>query len=70
MDVSTNPKHNQLIAALPRDQWQRWRPHMEHVKFRLGHVLYEAGDTLSHVYFRLQPSSRCCMSCAMANPPK
>jgi CRP-like cAMP-binding protein len=51
MDVSTNPKHNQLIAALPRDQWQRWRPHMEHVKFRLGHVLYEAGDTLSHVYF-------------------
>jgi CRP-like cAMP-binding protein len=51
MKVSTNPKHNLLIAALPHDQWQRWLPHLEHVQLHLGQVLYEAGDTLSHVYF-------------------
>jgi len=27
-----------------------------------GEVLYEAGATLSHVYFQRRPSSRCCMS--------
>jgi CRP-like cAMP-binding protein len=51
MDVSKDPKRNQLIAALPHDQWLRWLPHLEHVELRLGQVLYEAGDTLSHVYF-------------------
>jgi CRP-like cAMP-binding protein len=51
MDVSTNPKHNLLIAALPPDQWLRWQPHLEHVDLRVGQILYEAGDTLSHVYF-------------------
>jgi len=51
MSVSTNPKHNHLMAALPHDQWQRWEPHLEHVELQLGQVLYEAGSTLSHVYF-------------------
>jgi CRP-like cAMP-binding protein len=51
MSVSTNPKHNHLIAALPHDQWQRWESHLEHVELPLGQVLYEAGSTLSHVYF-------------------
>src|SRR5450631_435654 len=30
---------------------QRWLPHLKNVELRLGQVLYEAGDTLSHVYF-------------------
>src|SRR5476651_1964629 len=51
MDASTDLRHNQLLAALPHDQWQRWMPHLEHVDMPLGHVLYESGDTLSHVYF-------------------
>jgi CRP-like cAMP-binding protein len=51
IDSSTNPKHNHLLAALPHDQWQRWLPNLEHVDLPLGHVLYEAGSTLSHVYF-------------------
>jgi CRP-like cAMP-binding protein len=51
MSVSTNPKHNHLIAALPHDQWQRWESHLEHVELPLGQVLYEAGSTLGHVYF-------------------
>src|ERR1700733_4556633 len=50
-DVSTDPRHNHLLAALPHDQWQRWLPNLEHVEMPLGQVLYEAGSTLSHVYF-------------------
>src|ERR1700683_2773024 len=50
-DASTNPRHNQLLAALPQDQWQRWLPLLEHVKMPLGQVLYDPGSTLSHVYF-------------------
>ena len=51
IDPSKNPKHNQLLAALPLDQWDRWRPNLEHIELPLGQVLYEAGGTLSHVYF-------------------
>lgn len=50
-DTSTNPRHNQLLAALPRNQWQRWLPHLEYVDLPLGQVLYETGSPLSHVYF-------------------
>jgi CRP-like cAMP-binding protein len=50
-DMSTHPRHNHLLAALPPDEWQRWRPHLEHVEMPLGQVLYEPGNTLSHVYF-------------------
>jgi CRP-like cAMP-binding protein len=51
LNASANPRHNQLLAALPREQWQRWLPHLEYVDMPLGQVLYEPGDTLSHVYF-------------------
>src|ERR1700679_1967741 len=51
MNASTNPRHNQLLAALPDDQWQRWVSHLEYVDMPLGQVLYEPGDTLRHVYF-------------------
>jgi CRP-like cAMP-binding protein len=51
IDASINPKHNHLLASLPHDQWQRCLPHLEQVDLPLGHVLYEAGSTLSHVYF-------------------
>lgn len=42
---------NQLLAALPADEWDRWLPCLEHVEMPLGSVLYEPGQTLSHVYF-------------------
>jgi CRP-like cAMP-binding protein len=51
MDASTNPRHNQLLAALPAEPWQRWLPHLEHIDMPLAQVLYEPGGTLSHVYF-------------------
>jgi CRP-like cAMP-binding protein len=51
MITSPDPRENQLLAALPEVELQRWRPHLEYVEMRLGEVLYEAGSTLSHVYF-------------------
>jgi CRP-like cAMP-binding protein len=49
--VSAGPTENHLLAALPDAEWQRWLPHLERVEMPLGQVLYEAGGTLSHVYF-------------------
>ena len=42
---------NQLLAALPDAEWQRWLPELQSVEMPLGQVLYESGNTLSHVYF-------------------
>lgn len=51
MVLSPDPKQNQLLAALPGAEWQRWLPQLEWVELPLGQVLYEPGRTLSHVYF-------------------
>ncbi len=48
---AADPRRNQLLAALPDADWQRWQPLLERVDLPLGHVLYESGVTLSHVYF-------------------
>jgi hypothetical protein len=50
-DASHDPRQNRLLAALPHDQWERWRSQLEYVDMPLGQVLYEPGGTLSHVYF-------------------
>ncbi len=42
---------NHLLAALPDAEWLRWLPKLESVDMPLGEVLYESGNTLSHVYF-------------------
>ncbi len=42
---------NHLLAALPDAEWQRWLPEVESIDMPLGQVLYESGNTLSHVYF-------------------
>ena len=47
----TTPKQNHLLAALPASDLGRWLPQLEWVEMPLGHVLYESGKTLSHVYF-------------------
>ena len=51
MAASHDPKTNQLLAALPDADWQRWLPQLERVELPLGQVLYEAGTTLEHAYF-------------------
>ena len=47
----THPRQNHLLASLPEDVFGRWLPWLEPVDLPLGLVLYEAGSTLSHVYF-------------------
>jgi len=51
MPVTQDPKQNQLLAALPPVEWERWLPDLELVEMPLGQVLYESGRTLTHVYF-------------------
>jgi CRP-like cAMP-binding protein len=42
---------NHLIAALPDDEWQRWKPLLELVQMPLGQVLYESGRKMNYVFF-------------------
>ena len=49
--ISSDPRKNHLLGALPGPVWDRWQPQLETVDLPLGQVLYESGATLSHVYF-------------------
>src|SRR6202171_6290582 len=51
MPISPDPRGNHLLAALPATEWDRWFPQLELCDMPLGQVLYESGNTLSHVYF-------------------
>ena len=51
MALAPDHQLNRLLAALPPPDLRRWLPQMESVEMPLGHVLYESGRTLSHVYF-------------------
>ena len=51
MTQATDPKSNQLLAALQETDWQRLQPYLEPVEMPLGQVLYESGRPMSHVYF-------------------
>jgi CRP-like cAMP-binding protein len=45
------PEQNHLFLALPEEARERVFPHLELVQMPLGHVLYESGTALQHVYF-------------------
>ena len=45
------PIRNQLLAALPREEYARLLPHVESVPLPFMGVLYEGGETIKHVYF-------------------
>jgi CRP-like cAMP-binding protein len=49
--TAPDPKQNHLLAALSASVLQRWLPHLEWVEMPLGGVLFESGETSSHVYF-------------------
>ncbi|RZI60311.1 MAG: Crp/Fnr family transcriptional regulator [Pseudomonas sp.] len=51
MVSSSEAKKNDLLAALPDAELERWLPQIEAIDLPLGHVLYESGETMSHVYF-------------------
>ncbi|HET7552730.1 MAG TPA: Crp/Fnr family transcriptional regulator [Gemmatimonadaceae bacterium] len=46
-----DPLQNHLLAALPREELQRWLPQLKQVAMPLGMVLHEPGATQSHAYF-------------------
>jgi len=49
--IAIKPSENQLLAALSAAELKRLRPHLEPVPMPLGHVVYESGRLLDHVYF-------------------
>jgi CRP-like cAMP-binding protein len=51
MATRPDPRKNHLLAALPAGEWVRWLPALEPVEMPLGHVLYESGVAMTHVYF-------------------
>jgi CRP-like cAMP-binding protein len=48
---TSDPTTNRLLAALPRDEYERILPHLGHVSFKLGEVVYESGGQMEHIYF-------------------
>jgi CRP-like cAMP-binding protein len=46
-----SPEQNHLLQVLPEDVRNRVFPQLELVTLPLGHVLYESGIALHHVYF-------------------
>lgn len=46
-----DPRHNQLLASLPKAEWDRWQSALEPVELPLGQVLCESGRTPVYVYF-------------------
>jgi CRP-like cAMP-binding protein len=51
MAMHLDPRKNQLLAALPEADLQRWLPNLEWVDLPLGHVVGESGVDLRHAYF-------------------
>ena len=45
------PTKNRLLAMLPREEYGRILPHLGHVSFSLGQVVYESGGRMDHIYF-------------------
>ncbi|MEO7938701.1 MAG: Crp/Fnr family transcriptional regulator [Burkholderiaceae bacterium] len=48
---ASDPFSNQLLAALPAFDWQRWQAHIEEVELPVGQVLAEPGRPMAHAYF-------------------
>jgi len=46
-----NPIQNQLLSSLSPEEFARLLPNLERVELALGHVIYESGGQLHHVYF-------------------
>jgi CRP-like cAMP-binding protein len=51
VSIPSDPRDNQLLAALPAPEYQRWLPALQPVTLRLGQVIYESGVTLDAVVF-------------------
>ena len=45
------PAVNRLLAALPRDEYQRLLPELEQITLPFAEVIYKPGEPIRHVYF-------------------
>ena len=54
MSLVPSPTQNQLLAALPPEDYQRLLPQLELVDLPLGTPLYESGGHLQHVFFPIE----------------
>jgi CRP-like cAMP-binding protein len=50
-ESTVEPTGNRLLAKVPQEELERLRPHLGHVSFALGEVIYESGGRQSHIYF-------------------
>ncbi len=48
---ASTPRQNQVLAALPAEDFARLRPHLELVPLPLGWAIYESGTEQSYEYF-------------------
>jgi CRP-like cAMP-binding protein len=48
---TSDPRTNQLLAAMGEPDYQKLAPHMEHVAMQLGMAVYESGGAQGFVYF-------------------
>jgi CRP-like cAMP-binding protein len=51
MSSKHDPNQNHLLAAMLDAEFDRLAPHLELIPMPLGHVLYESGAKMTHVYF-------------------
>src|SRR5512134_1823814 len=51
ISVPQSPRRNQLLAALPQEDYERLRPDLEGVPLPLGWTVYGAGDRHAYLYF-------------------
>lgn len=51
MSVVAQPHENRLLAALPKEDYERLLPHLSNISFGLGEVVYEFNGQLDYVYF-------------------
>jgi CRP-like cAMP-binding protein len=49
--IPDDPLHNHLLAALPKEEFDRLRPSLEPITLPLGDVIYESGEQLEYIYF-------------------
>jgi len=51
MTTNIDKSKNKLLAALPEENWQRWKSQLTIIDLKLGQVLYESGGKMDYVYF-------------------
>lgn len=49
--ISSHREQNQLLAAIPFEDWRLIESHLEWVELLAGSTLHVSGDSLRHVYF-------------------